>query len=107
MSETTPTPKTKTYTLWLVLITILLLISIGFQIIGQIQRQAKLEGFAELAQQQQVTALKLYTDYREVAYGPNVDRITEQQLVATEYTLQALQLIALQNAQIIEILAIR
>ena len=46
----------------------------------------------------------LLASYEESAYGDNVDRITEQQLIAAETQLAALQTIALQNRQITELL---
>ncbi|MCX6101627.1 MAG: hypothetical protein NTV92_09505 [Candidatus Bipolaricaulota bacterium] len=44
--------------------------------------------------------------YEKTAYrSAEIDRISEQQLVAAESTLAALQIIALQNSQIIQLLA--
>ena len=43
--------------------------------------------------------------YRADAYAPAIDRIAEQQLIAAEYQLLLLQIIAQQNAQMIELLA--
>ena len=48
----------------------------------------------------------LLSEYESVAYdNPNVDRIVEQQLLAAEFQLTALQAIAIQNTQIIEMLS--
>lgn len=46
-------------------------------------------------------------NYRVDAYAPTIDRIAEQQLIAAEYQLLLLQIIAQQNAQMIELLAAR
>jgi hypothetical protein len=47
----------------------------------------------------------LVLDYEESAYNnPGIDRIAEQQLIVSEYTLTALQVIALQNTQIMDLL---
>lgn len=60
----------------------------------------------ELVATQQEIILTLMEDYAEVAYNnPRIDRIAEQQLLAAESALTALQIIALQNSQIIELLA--
>jgi hypothetical protein len=48
----------------------------------------------------------LLTNYQKDAYqSSRVSTIMQQQLVATEYAITGLQLIALQNSQIIELLA--
>ena len=44
--------------------------------------------------------------YYEVAYGDGVDRIAEQQLLASEYQLQAMAGIILQNSIIIDALTL-
>jgi hypothetical protein len=67
--------------------------------------QARVEEAQQLVTKQQAVILGLITDYEKDAYGTNVDRISEQQLLATEYSLTALQIIALQNSQIIVLLA--
>ena len=46
----------------------------------------------------------IVTDYQDDAYGPSVDRIAEQQLIATEYQLLALQAVGLHNRQIADLL---
>lgn len=43
-------------------------------------------------------------DYQKTAYGSSVERIAEQQLIAAETQIIALQTIALQNRQIAELL---
>lgn len=74
------------------------------------QRASTYEERVEKAQQvldrQRDVIFDLITDYENAAYfDPNVDRITEQQLLAAEFQLTALQSIAIQNTQIIELLA--
>lgn len=54
---------------------------------------------------QQTVIGDLYSDYATAAYrDSSIDRISEQQLRAAEFQLQALQVIALQNTQILELL---
>lgn len=67
--------------------------------------QTRVEESQQLVAKQQGIILGLITSYEKDAYGENVDRIAEQQLIATEYSLTALQIIAIQNSQIIELLA--
>ena len=43
------------------------------------------------------TYLELFDEYESAAYGDSVDRISEQQLLAAEAQLAALQIIASQN----------
>lgn len=58
-----------------------------------------------LATQRQVIG-NLMTDYQNRAYSnPQIDTIMKQQLVATEYAIVGLQVIAIQNSQVIELLA--
>jgi len=45
--------------------------------------------------------------YRADAYDPGVDRIVEQQLIAAEYQMLLLQVIAQQNTMIIELMMVR
>ena len=47
----------------------------------------------------------MFTSYEEVAYGPDVNRIAEQQLLATEPQLLALQIIGMQNGKIASLIA--
>lgn len=58
-----------------------------------------------LVDQQQDVINGLWNEYQKTAYGDKVDRIAEQQLYATEYSLQGLQILAIQNSQIIELLS--
>jgi len=60
----------------------------------------------DLVDRQRDLILDLVSDYESSAYSnPSVDRITEQQLLAAEYQLQGLQILAIQNSQIIELLS--
>lgn len=69
--------------------------------------RARVEEAGELATRQQTLIVGLIEDYEDAAYGnESIERITEQQLIATEFTLRALQIIAIQNSQILELLAI-
>ena len=116
IQEPTEDQTTKTqpnYIVWLVVIALLLLINVagvGYQIYNAEKRtanyQERLVAVSELADIQQDAIFSLMDSYVDAAYGPKVDRIAEQQLLATESTLQALQIIAIQNTQIIELLAI-
>jgi len=68
--------------------------------------QARVETAQNLVARQQDTIFNLIIDYRASAYdNPSIDRIAEQQLLASEYQLTALQILAIQNSQIIELLA--
>jgi hypothetical protein len=59
-----------------------------------------------LVLQQRDAIASLTTSYQKAAYNnPALDRIAEQQLVATEWLLVALQVIATQNSQLIQLLA--
>jgi len=45
-------------------------------------------------------------DYQKAAYDdPDVETIYQQQLIASEHVLMALHLMAIQNSQVIELLA--
>jgi hypothetical protein len=67
--------------------------------------QSRVDEATQLVKNQQTVISGLLTDYENAAYGSSVDRIAEQQLIATEFTLTALQILAIQNSQIIELLA--
>ena len=68
--------------------------------------QERAEAARELVDDQTRVIASLMSDYEAAAYdNPSVERIAEQQLLATESTLAALQIIAVQNSQIIELLA--
>lgn len=67
---------------------------------------ARVKDAQDLVDKQRQAILGLVTKYEADAYNnPNVDRIAEQQLLAAEYQLQALQIITIQNSQIIELLS--
>jgi CHASE1-domain containing sensor protein len=64
------------------------------------------EAARSLVEQQSRLISSLMSDYEKSAYdNPGIDRIAEQQLLAAESTLAALQVIAIQNSQMIELLA--
>jgi flagellar basal body-associated protein FliL len=101
-------------------ITVLLVISVlvnGIQLVITFQQnqiaaqrastyQQRVQEAEDMIAEQQTLITDLTTNYKEAAYGnPDVTRIAEQQLVATESTLVALQIIATQNTQIIQLLA--
>jgi len=93
----------------LVAILCVLVVSLIFNVYSVIssrpteEQQQALELYDEI---QSDIILNLFEDYQDTAYGPKVERIAEQQLIATEYTLQAQQIIALQNSIIIDLLAV-
>jgi len=119
LSSEKPSVKKKRYSGLLLTITVLLALLLTvevYQVVATYQQnklveerasayQTRVEEAKELVSRQQTIIMGLLSDYEETAYGSNVDRIAEQQLIATEYTLTALQIIALQNSQIIELLA--
>lgn len=68
--------------------------------------QERVRQARDLIDRQRATISDLVSEYEASAYdNPDVDRISEQQLLAAEHQLLALQAIALQNSQIIELLA--
>lgn len=107
------------YTPWLVVLTVLLTISIllnGYMIFSIYQQNRitaqrvaiyneQVQEATNVINAQQSRLLTIVESYESVAYGDNVDRIAEQQLIATEYTMELLQAIAIQNTQIISLLA--
>ena len=114
-----PSQNKKSKTGILVTITILLALLLAveiYQVVTTYQQnklaeerasayQTRVEEAQLLVSKQQTVIFGLLTDYQKDAYGGSVDRIAEQQLIATEYTLTALQIMAIQNSQIIELLA--
>ena len=95
---------------WITLLLVLILLTQLFQTFTTWQRSAaharKVEQARELVDKQQTLILGLMDSYRKDAYGnTSVDRIAEQQLIAMEYSLSALQVMAIQNSQIIQLLA--
>ncbi len=103
---------------WIIVILLgaVLLVNI-FSIITTFQQNAvareRAAFYEERGQQAQVLIdrqrdiiLDLVSDYESAAYdNPLVDRIAEQQLLAAEYQLQALQILAIQNSEIIELIS--
>lgn len=70
-------------------------------------KDKKLRAISGIASRQDDLIADLLESYQADAYdNPSLERITEQQLIAAEYQLTALQLIALQNGEIIQLLAI-
>jgi hypothetical protein len=95
---------------WITILLVLLLLTQIFQVVTSWQRTAahvrRVEQVRGIVDKQQTLILGLLDSYHAAAYGnTEVDRIAEQQLVATEYTLSALQVMAIENSQIIELLA--
>ena len=108
------------YTSLLIIISILLAAILAINIYQQIsifhqtqitaQRAAtydlRIKEISGIAYSQQATINNLFNDYQKDAYNnPKVTRITDQQLVAAEYTIQALQIIGNQNYDILQILS--
>ena len=113
--------KGKSSSVYLLITLMALLISnVYFATLAQQDRQAQIEYTEErrvayeehvgqmqawLARQQRVTT-SAADSYRADAYDTDVDRIAEQQLIAAEYQILLLQVIAQQNAEMIELMAI-
>ena len=80
--------------------------------LGQVERieerQAAYEEHAQQLQAVRASEYRVITSardgYHTDAYESSVDRIAEQQLIAAEYQLLLLQIIARQNAEIIELM---
>jgi predicted RND superfamily exporter protein len=69
-------------------------------------RDKRAEAAEQLVQSQQSLITSLLTDYQDAAYDdPNVETIYQQQLIASEHILIALHVIAIQNSEVIELLA--
>jgi hypothetical protein len=66
--------------------------------------QEQAQAIKQMAELQDDLILDLLNEYQASAYGSRVDRIAEQQLIAAESQIVALQTLALQNRQIIELL---
>jgi flagellar basal body-associated protein FliL len=68
--------------------------------------QTRVKAAKEVLDSQRDIIFDIMTDYQGDVYdNPSIDRIAEQQLVAEEYQLIALQILAIQNGQVIELLA--
>ncbi|HMT19905.1 MAG TPA: hypothetical protein PKE20_01445 [Promineifilum sp.] len=66
--------------------------------------QEQVAAIRRMADLQDELILNLLEEYEGSAYGSSVDRIAEQQLIAAETQIVALQTLALQNRQIIDLL---
>ncbi len=104
--------------LWIIVILLLTLVSLNAYTIYtshqmlQIEAQraadyeARLSAIRTRAETQRDLIGKLFTAYQTDVYdNPSVDRISEQQLTAAEYTIQLLQLIGIQNSDMIDLMA--
>lgn len=67
-------------------------------------QQERSEEIRAMMEIQDTLIYDLMEDYQKTAYGSSVERIAEQQLIAAETQIIALQTIALQNRQIAELL---
>jgi len=67
-------------------------------------QQERSEEIRAMMEIQDTLIYDLMEDYQKTAYGSSVERIAEQQLIAAEAQIIALQTIALQNRQIAELL---
>jgi uncharacterized membrane protein affecting hemolysin expression len=82
-------------------------IQLGIALQQSSQRAERAVAAQALVQSQQSLITSLMTDYEQAAYkDPNVDTIYQQQLIASEHILQALHIMAIQNSQVIELLAV-
>ena len=93
-----------------VLIALLLAVN-GTQLVLTLQQNAeravRAQAADQLVQDQQSIISGLMSDYQRAAYNdPNVETIYQQQLIASESILQALHIMAIQNSQIIGLLAV-
>ena len=89
----------------------LLLAVNAFQLVFTLQQSSERAQRAiaaeELVHSQQSVITGLMDEYEQAAYdNPNVETIYQQQLIASEHVLQALGIMAIQNGQIIELLAV-
>jgi len=94
---------------WTIVVLLALLLAVqGYQFYGDIlaaqQRKALAEEAMDLMASQRDLIAGVMGDYRSDAYGDKVERIAEQQLIATEYQLQMLQVLALQNGEMLGLL---
>jgi len=68
--------------------------------------QTRVEEAQDLVNRQRDIIFYLVSDYEAAAYDdPRIERIAEQQLLAAEFQLLAMQTLAIQNSQIIELLS--
>ncbi len=67
----------------------------------------RVEAVSKVAEEQRKAIQQLRTSYEKDAYAnPTLDRISEQQLVATEYNLEGIRILGIQNSQIIELMSV-
>ncbi len=95
--------------LWIVVVLLSLLLatnmfSLAERQLTKVADEERAEAYLVLADSQRTIILETMSDYEETAYGPKVDRIAEQQLIAEEFQLAVLHILAIQNSQIIELL---
>lgn len=69
------------------------------------EKQARIAEIVSESEKERAALELLMTSYQADAYHGSLDRIAEQQLVATEYSIRALQILGKQNNAIIELLA--
>lgn len=69
------------------------------------EKQARITEIVSDSEKERAALELLMTSYQADAYHGTLDRIAEQQLVATEYSIRALQILGKQNNAIIELLA--
>jgi len=100
-------PKSGTRnTIWLIFIALFLLILVSINIYDHVVAYQKSQIALELVNSQGEVIAGLMDSYNSDAYeNPSLDRISEQQLIAAEYTILGLQILGMQNNQIIELLA--
>jgi Leucine-rich repeat (LRR) protein len=68
--------------------------------------QERVEEAQKIVDQQRDGIEDLISDYETAVYdNPSADRIAEQQLIAAEFQIVALQTLAIQNNQVIELLS--
>jgi hypothetical protein len=107
----TQRPRSNTGMLALIAVLLILLVGVnGYNLYIDTQRtavyQQRVAEVKQLTDSQRELIAGLMTSYRKDAYNnPSIDRIAEQQLLASEYSLQALQILSLQNSQIIDLLS--
>lgn len=94
----------------IVVLLVILLALNAYSVISASQRRALAEmqasAHASRARVLEGIIVDMMDGYNADVYdNPNIDRIAEQQLLAEEYQLTALQAIAIQNGVIIELLA--
>lgn len=109
------------YSSLLVTITILVLacgLLLGYQVFSTFRQsqldaehaamyEQRVRAAETLARTQQSTITSLVESYEKAAYSnTEIDRISEQQLLAEEAILGALQIIAIQNSQILQVLSV-